>query len=258
MRTMNRFAASGIACALALLATNSAWAEAIERRTTAAFQLAAAGGAQQVVFEVNVPAGTWIITAKASVVSWGPADYVRCGLRANGAFLDGSTGMIGEAGGMPAVTTLYNQSLTSITGATRIALVCWHDFAIAGEFLDPGASLIISRVGEPPPLQSVSCVAPDPGTCWPGLDFVAQGAVPDAELPDGATQEDFSVDGTCVQSSSSTLVDPCQGEALAEIYFDTADPDGEQGHIVDTCPRSRQYKRCTSFGYCWCSANKRP
>jgi hypothetical protein len=266
MMMKNKYASTGVVGALALLASSSAWAEAFEHRTESSVQLAAVGGELTTLLQQEVLAGTWIITAKASLVSWGAADYVRCGLQANGELVDGSTAMIGEAGGMPAVTTLYNQKLSSPTAATTIALVCWHDSSVAGPFVDPGASLILSRVGDPP--LTLTCEAPAFGECLPGFVLVPNGVVlpvdevPEntvvlgtAPLPDGTDGVALAV---CEEAASEPadaclapeFIDPFQAGVFWHVDEGTADYP-----LLDMCTRAKPYRWCTTFGYCWCSAN---
>jgi hypothetical protein len=144
MTSINKFGFKGIVSAIALLASSTAFAQTFEQRTETSIKLGTVTGAYTTLLKLAVPAGIWVATAKASVVNWGDSDYVRCGLITDATFVDGSTSMIGEAGGAPAVATLYNQSLFIMPKAGSVSFACSHDFPIEGEFVDPGASLIIT------------------------------------------------------------------------------------------------------------------
>jgi hypothetical protein len=130
------------ACAL-LSAPSLGYAQSYETRTTGHVTLQAAGGATQTVVQLNVPAGTWVAFAKGTAVNWGDADYVRCGIRIDGTPADGTTTMVGEADGMPAVAAFSSVYRFRATRATTVSLVCLHDAYNESIYIDPGASLTV-------------------------------------------------------------------------------------------------------------------
>lgn len=78
----------------------------------------------------------------------GAADYVRCTLLVDGAQVDASTTLVGNAspgftGELgPSAATLALQSLVASSGTETFSLACGHDGLNAGEYVDPGAALL--------------------------------------------------------------------------------------------------------------------
>lgn len=143
---MNHHLARLSALALCTLAAAAAQAAGYySAQSTSAVTLSATPGAAVTVVQVDVPAGTWSIAAKANIVNWANKDYDRCGITAGATSLDGSTTMTGEMDGFPAVAQLTNLAQVTTVGTQTIKLVCWHDFAVAGQYADPGATLQVSR-----------------------------------------------------------------------------------------------------------------
>src|SRR5262245_34297552 len=60
----------------AAYSAESSAADAFLRKTTASTNLSA-DGSPVTIKQVTIPAGTWLVTAKANPVNFGPADYVR-------------------------------------------------------------------------------------------------------------------------------------------------------------------------------------
>lgn len=129
----------------------------LQQRTTSNVALSATGGVPVQVLQLSVPPGEWLAVSKASVVNWGPKDYVRCSIAVDGQVVDVSATMTGEAGGAPAVATIANQSKISLSVAKTVTLNCFHDRNIANLKVDPGASLIVVDSSQgtqgPPGLQ---------------------------------------------------------------------------------------------------------
>jgi hypothetical protein len=122
-------------------------ADVFQRRTTAAVNFPTTGGQWTTVLHVTIPAGAWIVHAKASPVSFANiSDYVRCQLRIGTKQLDASTTQIG---GVPAAATVVTQAAFATTGTKIVVFECEHDYGIPGEYLDPGASLLVVRAPGP-------------------------------------------------------------------------------------------------------------
>ncbi len=240
MTIMNKYVSGAIVAAVGLLATVFAWGEAFEQRTpdNEPVALGASPGEQDTLLLQDIPPGTWIISAKVTIEGTGAADRVRCGLESNGIAIDESSAVVGAVDGVPAVATLQNQRLLTTTEPATIALVCSHDLAGAGVFVASGASLIISR--------DRICTAPERPECLPGFQFVPP--APDAE--EGAL-------GVCAEPDAGAPADPCLDPDSIGEPLDTRLDAGDQGPLLDNCPRSKPYYRCTAFGYCWCSSNGR-
>ena len=127
------------------------------RSTPASVDLSSSSGTPVTLIQTQaVPAGTYLVTAKANVVNFGAADYVRCLLLAGGVQQDsGATlvgnavpGPTGETG--PSVAEIVLQTAVTFTTSTHtFELKCQHDFANSGEYVDPGASILIVGAAGP-------------------------------------------------------------------------------------------------------------
>lgn len=134
-----------VAAGLMLNIGTSHAVDVYERKTTTATSLSSSGGVPTTILQVHIPAGTWRVIAKSSVVNFGAADYVRCLVRAGATQFDSATTMIGETGGMPAVATITNIGVIT-SGSATYSLQCQHDSPITGMYVDPDATLIVERV----------------------------------------------------------------------------------------------------------------
>ena len=132
-----------------------AWA-AYLRSTPARVDLSSSSGTPVILIQTQaVPAGTYLVTAKANVVNFGAADYVRCLLLAGGVQKDAGATLVGNAAPGPtgetgpSVAEIVLQTAVTFTTSTHtFQLKCQHDFANSGEYVDPGASiLIVSSAG---------------------------------------------------------------------------------------------------------------
>jgi len=133
--------AAGLLCTIG----TSHAVDVYERKTTTATSLSSSGGVPTTILQVNIPAGTWRVIAKSSVVNFGAADYVRCLVRAGATQFDSAATMIGETGGMPAVATITNIGVITSSSATY-SLQCQHDSSRTGIYVDKDATLIVERV----------------------------------------------------------------------------------------------------------------
>jgi hypothetical protein len=131
---------------ISILTINSSQAADVYlRKTTVATPLASTGGVRTNVLSVNVPAGNWIVTAKTSIVNWANKDYDRCRIMVGATQLDASTTMTGEFDFDPAVATITTQGAITTPVTRTFSLQCWHDFNVGGQYVDPGASLLVVR-----------------------------------------------------------------------------------------------------------------
>lgn len=125
------------------------------RTTTTAVNLSS-DGSPVTIKQVSVPAGTWVVTAKANPVNFGAADYVRCLLLVGGVQKDAGATLVGNAAPGPtgetgpSVAQIMLQTAVTTTATKKFALACQHDFASPGEYVDPGASIMV--VASPGPL----------------------------------------------------------------------------------------------------------
>ena len=125
------------------------------RTTTESVDLSS-DGSPVTILKLTVPAGTWLVTAKANLVNFGAADYARCVLSVGatqkdaGATLIGneSPGPTGELG--PSVAEIALQTALTTTAPRAFKLSCQHDFPTPGLYVDPGASIMV--VAAPGPL----------------------------------------------------------------------------------------------------------
>ena len=121
----------------------------IELRTDSGLALSPAAGQRVNILNTTVPPGDWIATAKGSAVSWAGKDYVRCILVFDGVVVDGSTTMIGEAGGAPAAAVLFSHAKLSTNTSKALSFQCSHDGSVSGQKIDPGATLVVTRIAAP-------------------------------------------------------------------------------------------------------------
>ena len=138
----------------AAYSAESSAADAYLRTTTASVNLSS-DGSPVALKQVTVPAGTWIVTAKANPVNFGAADYVRCRILVNGVQKDAAATLVGNAapaptGEMgPSVAEIVLQTAITTTTSKAFKLDCQHDFPYAGIYVDPGASIMVVRAPGP-------------------------------------------------------------------------------------------------------------
>lgn len=123
----------------------------IQARTTAAVTLVDAGGVSTPVESVTLGAGSWTVSSDLTAINFGPGDYVRCHLQADGATLhdvtvDGGATvyLVNRVAGISTTGTL--KSSTSVSVTTE----CSHDGnAVSGGqfYLDPGATMTAVKGG---------------------------------------------------------------------------------------------------------------
>jgi hypothetical protein len=124
-------------------------------RTTAASVNLSSDGSPVILKQVTIPAGTWLVTAKANPVNFGPADYVRCRIVIGGTQRDAAATLVGNAapgptGEMgPSVAEIVLQTAITTTSSKAFKLDCQHDFPSAGMYVDPGASILVVRAPGP-------------------------------------------------------------------------------------------------------------
>jgi len=152
--TKSKLAASALLIAAAgfsaAYSAESSAADAYLRTTTASVNLSS-DGSPVALKQVTVPAGTWIVTAKANPVNFGAADYVRCRILVGGTQRDAAATLLGNAapaptGEMgPSVAEIVLQTAFTSTSSKTVKLDCQHDFPYPGIYVDPGASIMIVR-----------------------------------------------------------------------------------------------------------------
>lgn len=146
MNTKRIFSLSVIAAGLILTSGISHAVDVYQRRSTAATPLSTSGGVLTPVLQVGIPAGTWRVLGKSSVVNFGASNYLRCFVRSGATQIDSAATMVGEGGGMPSVATITNVGLITTTTTTVFSLQCLHDFSAVGIYVDPDAKLHVERV----------------------------------------------------------------------------------------------------------------
>ena len=155
--TKSKLTAALLIAASAFSAAYSAESSAADvflRTTTASVNLSN-DGSPVVIKQVAIPAGTWIVTAKANPVNFGQADYVRCRLMVGSAQRDAAATLVGNAAPGPtgetgpSVAEIVLQTAITTTSAKTFKLDCQHDFPSAGMYVDPGASIMIVRAPGP-------------------------------------------------------------------------------------------------------------
>ena len=224
-------------CMIFVLVSGSALADVFEQRTGNAVDLAPAAFEQTIIAQREIPIGTWVISAKVTVVNFGVPDNVRCMLVADDEIVDESAALIGGDGVLPAVTTLTNQRVLNPAAATTVQLVCYHEASVSGIFVDFGSSFIVAGHA------AVDCTRPEDGTCLPGHEFTQV-----TELP-----EDAPFSEACVEKDECSAPSACIGPEFFESADRWHEPvNGE--YLENPCPHSKPFKWYTTFSYCWCSA----
>jgi hypothetical protein len=141
--------ASAIIGAAAAAAASAAGAVYF-RSTTASVDLSNDSGVAVTVKSVVIPAGTWLITAKATAVNFSEADYVRCQILVNGLQKDAAATLVGNAAPGPtgelgpSAAEIVLQAAVTTTVTRTFALACSHDFETSGIYVDPQASIMVS------------------------------------------------------------------------------------------------------------------
>jgi hypothetical protein len=131
-------------------ASGAAAAGAYLRTTSDAVNLPNSGSVT--LLSVKVPAGNWTVNAKATAVNFGSADYARCVISVNGSQIDASATLIGNQGAGPtgetgpAAATIANVGAFAAAGKRTVTYSCVHDFEQDGEYVDPGAALLVTKV----------------------------------------------------------------------------------------------------------------
>jgi hypothetical protein len=151
LRAAMLIAVTGFAAAYS---ANSSAADVFMRTTTTSKNLTDTGASVGII-SVTIPAGTWVVTAKANPVNFGAADYVRCRIvvgttqKDAGATLLGNAapGPTGEMG--PSVAQIYLHTAIETTSSKVFKFDCQHDFPTPGIYLDPGARLMVVRAPGP-------------------------------------------------------------------------------------------------------------
>ncbi len=129
-------------------------ADVFLRKTTASTSLSA-DGSPRTIRQVTIPAGTWLVTAKANPVNFGGADYVRCRILVGGSQQDAAATLVGNASAGPtgevgpSVAEIVLQTAITTTSSKVFKFDCLHDFPSAGMYVDPGASLMVVKAPGP-------------------------------------------------------------------------------------------------------------
>ena len=118
------------------------------RQTEASFNLTSTPGTPQTVLSLEIPAGTWVITAKANAVNFSQPDFARCTLIVGTTQHDGGATFIG---GSPsaAVAEIALQTVVTNTTSKLVQLQCQHDYNTPGIYLDPLASIVVVKSTAP-------------------------------------------------------------------------------------------------------------
>jgi hypothetical protein len=157
MTTRSKLAAALLIAASAFSAAYSAESSAADvfLRTTTASVILSDDGSPRTIKQVTLPAGTWLVTAKANPVNFGAADYVRCRIVIGGVQRDAAATLVGNAapaptGEMgPSVAEIVLQTAITTTASKTFKLDCQHDFPYPGIYVDPGASIMVVRAPGP-------------------------------------------------------------------------------------------------------------
>lgn len=115
--------------------------------------LSPSGGVNVVVVSLALPAGSWVLSAEAALVNFGPSDYTRCAMfkGSNQIAQTGTTTMVGNAdlpgNWGPGVYVANIADIGKISGTTgfTVSLRCSHDHDTPSGngpgYVDPGATI---------------------------------------------------------------------------------------------------------------------
>ena len=153
----NKLRAAMLIAATGFTAAYSASSSAADvyMRTTATSKFLSDTGESVAILSVTIPAGTWVVTAKANPVNFGAADYVRCRIMIGTGQKDAGATLLGNAapaptGEMgPSVAQIALQAAVTTTSPKVFKLDCQHDFPTPGIYLDPGARIMVVSVPGP-------------------------------------------------------------------------------------------------------------
>ncbi|MEH2061652.1 MAG: hypothetical protein V7K50_05160 [Nostoc sp.] len=101
--------------------------EAIFRTTTQYLNLPFNNDEQLIIHRVTVPAGSKVITYSVSVTNYYVGEFVRCGLRANGSFVEQHTAVVGGGQSATNAATISGVTYRTSTVPYTLDLVCSHD-----------------------------------------------------------------------------------------------------------------------------------
>lgn len=106
------------------------------------------GEKDRTLVSAKVPAGTWSVAGKATLVNFTFADYGRCSLWAATTQHDVSTTLVGQRDGFTPAATVAMMTVVTTTEPTWIKLRCRQDASgmIHHVYVDPGATLLITRL----------------------------------------------------------------------------------------------------------------
>ncbi|WP_433291029.1 hypothetical protein ACQP2F_24435 [Actinoplanes sp. CA-030573] len=155
--------AAGLAAgALAVVSATQSSAQAaaspgaIFRRAATSVVLPTTGGPADTIVSVPLPAGDWVLQAKANAVYFGqPEDFVRCGIFLNYGRIPASVGSTAHVGthlgsGGTYVGLLSNVAVVHTTAAGFAELMCSHDRTVLAGMPVPyieDAALLATRPG---------------------------------------------------------------------------------------------------------------
>ena len=123
-------------------------ADYFSKQTTAPVELSVGSGIPVTVLSVEVPAGIWVVVAKASLVNKGLMDWGRCSLVANRKTYNDASAMVGLESALPAVSTVTVLAVIPAlaeSSSRKIQLQCSHDDPNTPQYVDSGASIVITR-----------------------------------------------------------------------------------------------------------------
>ena len=107
--------------------TSAAAVSAIYRKTTQGITLPTGDNVSLIIHRVTVPAGPRVINYSVTAVNYYTGEFVRCGLRANGSFLEQHTAVVGGGSSATNVATISGVAYTNYSAPYTLDLVCSHD-----------------------------------------------------------------------------------------------------------------------------------
>jgi hypothetical protein len=120
--------------------------------SSASVVLSPTGGVPVTVTSLSLPAGAWVLSSEATLVSWSLSDYTRCQIVVGTTQIASGTTMVGDpaaSGSQGASTFVADRGLMGVVRRTApftASLRCQHDHDVASPpFVDAGAVLVAHK-----------------------------------------------------------------------------------------------------------------
>lgn len=133
-----------LGCVIAALASGAYAQDDVHVRKNSSTFLTQTPGYNTTVLSVQLPAGQWVLSSRASLVNFGPSDYTRCQLVSNDIQVGAATAFIGSDSTF--VSTIAITGAFSSDDVATVELRCGHDvFSSNPPYVDPHVTIWAHR-----------------------------------------------------------------------------------------------------------------